>query len=233
MKVPENFSFYLSMNRECSERLMHRAQQIGAAELDVSLEREDIRMRKMVHEVMGEVHRMKAFVRLSSLKSRVLFGFLKPRHGIGEHICDHFARRNAGMIVVLGNGNESWISLFQNGIFWRDRGSGLNESLDRLRSALQDDSHSNCCSDSNGFGSQEYADARIYETDDDDKSSQNAIMHEINAECLWQTYYDSQYCIERKNKTTFRSRMPRRDQEAAGLRLVQNKKNATLDEFLK
>lgn len=223
------------MNTECNERLIHRAGQINAAELEVSLKREDIQMRKMVHEVMGEVHRMKAFVRLSSLKCRVLFGFLKPRHDIGEHICDHFARRNAGMIVVLGNGNESWISLFQNDKFWRDRGCGLNESLDRLRSALQDGCHSDSdsYSDDNGISYQERTDSRISDTDDDDKSSQNAIMREINAECLWQTYYDSQYCTERKNKTLFSSRMPRRDQEAAGLRLVQNKKNATLDEFLK
>ena len=41
---------------------------------------------------------------------------------------------------------------------------------------------------------------------------------------LWQVYYDSQYCPERKNLAAFHSRMPRRDQEAAGLRLVQNKK---------
>lgn len=218
------------MNSECTDRLMNRARQIGSAELEVSLKREDVQMRKMVHEVMGEVHRMKAFVRLSSLKSRVLFGFLKPRHKIGEHICDHFARRNAGMIVLLGNGNESWISLFQSksGRFFRDRGSGLNESLKRLKSALQDGSHS----ESSGINSQECTYAKI---DNAIKggSCQRASRDEISSESLWQAYYDSQYCKERKNITVFRSRMPRKDQEAAGLRLVQNRKNATLDEFLK
>jgi hypothetical protein len=49
---------------------------------------------------------------------------------------------------------------------------------------------------------------------------------------LWQIYYDSQYCPERKNLAAFKRNMPRRDQEAAGLRLVQNRKNATLDDFI-
>jgi hypothetical protein len=54
----------------------------------------------------------------------------------------------------------------------------------------------------------------------------------LNLDDLWQVYYDSQYCPERKNLAVFHSRMPRRDQEAAGLRLVQNKKEITLEDFL-
>ena len=49
---------------------------------------------------------------------------------------------------------------------------------------------------------------------------------------LWQVYYDSQYCPERKNLKSFRQRMPKRDQNAAGLRLIQNKIDATLEDFL-
>ena len=56
-------------------------------------------------------------------------------------------------------------------------------------------------------------------------------MSSLNLDDLWQVYYDSQYCPERKNLPVFRQRMPRRDQEAAGLRLVQNKKEITLDYF--
>jgi hypothetical protein len=51
-------------------------------------------------------------------------------------------------------------------------------------------------------------------------------------EDLWQAYYDSQYCPERKNLAAFKKNMPRRDQVAAGLRLVQNRRNATLDDFI-
>ena len=109
---------------------------LTAGDVEVSQHLEVARIKKMVYAVMGEAHRMKAFVRLSFLGTSVLYGFFKPRHKIGEHICDHFARRNAGIIVVLGNGRESWISLFREGRIWRDHGRGMAETLERLKSAL-------------------------------------------------------------------------------------------------
>ena len=79
---------------------------------------------------------MLAFVRLKALGSQVLYGYLKPRHRIGEHVCDYFARRAPGIIVVLGNGSESWISLCRGDRIMRDHGKGMAETLERLRSAL-------------------------------------------------------------------------------------------------
>jgi len=196
LKIPDNFLYYLSLHEDCNERLLARAEDLTAGDVEVSPRPEVARIKRMVYAVMGEVHRMKAFVRLSFLGTSVLYGFFKPRHKIGEHICDHFARRNAGMIIVLGNGRESWISLCREGRVWRDHSGGMAEILEKLKSALH-------CSDD-----------------------------ESNVEGLWQVYYDSQYCPERKNQAAFRRHMPRRDQDAAGIRLVQNKKNATLGEFL-
>ena len=49
---------------------------------------------------------------------------------------------------------------------------------------------------------------------------------------LWQVYYDSQYCPERKNLKAFRQRMPKRDQNAVGLRVIQSEKGVTLEDFL-
>lgn len=195
MKIPEDFVYYLSLHEDCNERLLARAEDLTAGDVEVSLHTEVARIKRMVYAVMAESHRMKAFVRLSFLGTSVLYGYFKPRHKIGEHICDHLARRNAGIIVVLGNGSESWISIFREGRIWHDHGKGLNDSLERLKSALH-------CSEDGS-----------------------------NVEGLWQAYYDSQYCPERKNLAAFRRNMPRRDQEAAGLRLVQNRKNATLDSF--
>ena len=199
MKIPDDFLFYLSMHRECNERLLVRAKEIRAEELEVSLERDDIRIKKMVRDVLGEVHRMKAFVRLSTCCDLVLFGYLKSRHRIAELICDHLARRNAGIIVVLGNGSESWACLYRGSRIWRDHGTGLTQTLERLKAALPDDAVT--------------------------------CKPGPDPEALWQAYYDSQYCPERKNLLAYHKNMPRRDQDAAGLRLVQNKKNATLDDF--
>ena len=201
LKIPENFFYYLSLHEDCNERLLARAELLRAEEVDVCIHPDVARIKKMVYGVLGEAHRMKAFVRLQPLGTRVLYGFFKPRHKIGEHICDHFARRNAGIIVVLGNGRESWISLFREGRIWREHGQGLAETLEKLKSALH-------CSE------------------------EGCSEDRPNVEGLWQVYYDSQYCPERKNLAAFRRHMPRRDQEAAGLRLVQNKKNATLEDFL-
>ncbi|MHB8118713.1 MAG: DUF4130 domain-containing protein [Methanothrix sp.] len=201
MKIPEDFVYYLSMHEDCNERLLSRAEDLTAGDVEVSQHLEVARIKRMVYAVLGETHRMKAFVRLSYLGTSVLYGFFKPRHRIGVHICDHFARRNAGIIVVLGNGSESWISLFREGRIWQDHCQGLSESLERLKDALH---------------------GREGETD----------LQDQDVEGLWQIYYDSQYCPERKNPAAFRRHMPRRDQEAAGLRLMQNKKNATLEDFL-
>jgi len=154
----------------------------------------------MVYAVLGEIHRMKAFVRLKSLGPQVLYGYLKPRHRIGGHISDHFARRNPWIIVVLGNSSESWTSLCREDRIMHYHGKGTGETLERLRSALD------CPAD-----------------------GPNADNSSVDG--LWQVYYDSQYCPERKNLLAFRQRMPKRDQNAAGLRQIQNEKGVTLDDF--
>jgi probable DNA metabolism protein len=208
LRIPDNFHYYLSMHEECNERLLARAENLRAEEVEVSQDHEVVRIKKMVNAVLGEAHRMKAFVRLSSLGASVLCGFFKPRHKIGEHICDYFARRNAGMIIVLGNGRESWATLCREGIVWRDHGGGMAATLEKLKGALHCSQDGSSCDEA----SCDYKDPS-------------------GVEDLWQVYYDSQYCPERKNLAAFKRHMPRRDQEAAGLRLVQNRKNATLDDF--
>ena len=205
MRVPEDFHYYLSMHMECNERLLARARKFTHKDLEISADPEAVRLRKMVSAVMGEVHRMLAFVRLKPLGSQVLYGYLKPRHRIGEHVCEHFARRAPGIIAVLGNGSESWISLCREGRIMRDHGQGMNETLERLSSSLD------CPENGPDAG--------------------NPDVGDLDVDDLWQVYYDSQYCPEKKNLGVFRQRMPRRDQDAAGLRLVQNKKEVTLEDF--
>jgi len=210
LRIPDNFLYYLSMHEDCNERLLARAKNLRAGEVEVSQHLEDVRIKKMVYGVLGEVHRMKAFVRLTPLGTSILYGFFKPRHRIGENVCDHFACRNSGIIIVLGNGRESWVSLYREGRIWSDHGVGMAVVLERLKKALH-------CSE---------------DESDEDGLDGDRCNGQSSVESLWQVYYDSQYCPQRKNPAAFRRQMPRRDQEAAGLRLVQNKKNASLDDFL-
>jgi probable DNA metabolism protein len=200
LKIPDNFLYYLSLHEDCNERLLARAGNLTPEEVEVCIHPEVARIKRMVYAVLGETHRMKAFVRLQPLGDRVLYGFFKPRHKIEEHICDTLARRNAGIIVVLGNGSESWISLCGEGRICRNHSGGMAKTLEKLKSALHE-------------------------------SEDETYLRNLDVEGLWQVYYDSQYCPERKNLAAFRRQMPRRDQDSAGLRLVQNTKNVTLDSF--
>ncbi len=138
LRVPENFLIYLSAHRECNERLLALAESLSAEDLEVSVDPTALRLKRMVNSVMIEVHRGRGFVRLKPLGSRILYGYLKPRHRIGWHVSDHLALRNPGMMVVLGNGSESWTSLFSGGRILRHRGKGLTETLERLATAIDD-----------------------------------------------------------------------------------------------
>jgi hypothetical protein len=80
LKIPENFLYYLSLHEGCNERLLARAGRFRAEEVEVSLHPEDARIKKMALGVLGEMHKMKAFVRLSFLGTSALYGFFKPRH---------------------------------------------------------------------------------------------------------------------------------------------------------
>lgn len=212
MRMPNDYSRYLSMHEKSSERLLIRAESFTARELEVSSSPEAVSLRRMVYAVMGEVHRMKAFIRLQPMGDQVLWGYVKPRHRIGRHISEHFARRNPGTIIVLGNGSESWTAFFRQGRILRDRGRGLIETLDRLKAALK-------------------ISEKEKEADAEGADIAGLDANGLDADDIWQTYYDSQYCPERKNLQAFRQRMPARDQRSAGLRLVQKKKEMTLADF--
>jgi hypothetical protein len=225
MKVPDNFLHYLSAHANCNARLLARAEEFTAQDLEVLPNADAKRLRKMVFEVLGETHRLKAFVRLKPLGCAILHGYLKPRHKIAECVCDHFARRNPRTIIVLGNGLESWISLFCEGQIMHDHGSGLNETLEQLGSALHD------------VGSQGSKEGEREGEEEDRKRGWKEIRKGgwedgRDAESIWKAYYNSQYCPDRKNLHVFRQRMPRRDQESAGLRQQESKENVTLKDFL-
>jgi hypothetical protein len=224
MKVPDNFLYYLSAHADCNARLLARAEEFTARDLEVLSNADAKCLRKMVFEVLGETHRMKAFVRLKPLGGAILHGYLKPRHKIADRVCDHFARRNPRTIMVLGNGLESWISLFCEGRVMREHGAGLAETLEQLGSALRD------------VGSQGSNEGEEGGKEENRKNGPEEIRKEgrevdRDAESIWKAYYDSQYCPDRKNLRVFRQRMPRRDQESAGLRLLESKENVTLEDF--
>jgi probable DNA metabolism protein len=136
LRVPKDFLFYLSAHEGCTERLLARALDLTAEDVEISPDPEIIQVRKMVYSVQMEIHRMKGFVRLKTIGAHVLCGYLKPSNRIGGYIAEHFARRNPGIIVVLGNGGESWISLFLDGKIINLHNGSIARSLEEIKSAL-------------------------------------------------------------------------------------------------
>jgi hypothetical protein len=108
MRVPEDFLRCLLAHRSCSDAILRRARQMTAEEVECSPHPEAVRIRRMVKSVLAECHRMRGFVRLKPLGAFVLYGRLKPRHRIGGHVCDFFARRAPKTMILLGKSIESW-----------------------------------------------------------------------------------------------------------------------------
>jgi hypothetical protein len=136
LRIPRNFIFYLSAHERCTEKLLFRAKMRTAEELDVSSDPDAIRIRRMVGSVQREINRMKGLIRLKSLGPHILYGYLKPRHRIGGYVCDLLAKRSDDTIIILGNIQESWVSLCRNGRIMRCSGKGLSRTLDDISSEL-------------------------------------------------------------------------------------------------
>jgi probable DNA metabolism protein len=195
MRVPQNFSLYLTLHESCTLKILKDAEGLQAEHLELAADPKLVRIRKMVYSVLSELHRMKGFVRLKPLGSHILYGYIKPRHDVALMLCDYFARRNQGIIVALGNNSRGWISLCLKGEITHQSGRSLGETLKVLSDRAE--------------SGEEYS----------------------KVEEIWDVYYRSQYCPERRNLRAFGQRMPEKALRSAGLSLEKNKNGTTLDDF--
>jgi len=137
VKIPPNFAYYLSMHEKCSEQLLCMANRLSAEDVELCTNPQAVQIRKMVSSVRMEIHRMQGFVKLKPLAPWILYGYLKPRHKTGSHICRHLSKRSPLTIIVLGNVLESWISLLSKGRIFQAEGRGLNQSLQELKDLVE------------------------------------------------------------------------------------------------
>lgn len=136
LRTPKKFILYLSAHERCTEKLLFQAKVLRAEEIDISTDPGIIRIRSMVRSVLNEINRLKGFTRLKPFGPHILYGYLKPQHRIGAYICDLFATKFNNTIIILGNSNESWISLCLDGRTLRCAGKGLDKSLNEIKLAL-------------------------------------------------------------------------------------------------
>ena len=195
MHAPKKFLHYLEMHKDCNTSIINRAMGLAYEELDVSANMENIRIKKMVNSVLAEIHLMRGFVRLKPVGERVLYGYLKPQHDIGEIVCYFLSKRFPNTVVILGNNSRTWISVYDGKRSYKKEGGALTRTVEDLRELMEMDGE------------------------------------EVEVENLWETYYWSQYCDDRRNIKYYKANMPKKYQDAAGIKVARNTGRITLDDF--
>ena len=194
MHAPKEFLRYLALNKDCNISVMNRASILSYEELDVSTDKENIRIKKMVNSVLAEIHLMRGFVRLKPVGERILYGYLKPQHDIGEIVCYFLSKRFPNTVVILGNNARSWTSIYDGKRSYKKEGGALTRAVEDLRELMDNE-------------------------------------EEVEVENLWETYYWSQYCDDRRNIKYYKANMPKKYQDAAGIKVARNTGRITLDDF--
>ncbi len=126
----------LKANKDSNRSDLKLAKKIDEERLHKAKEEDIIRMRKLIREVGREIHKMKGFVRLKHIGKKLKFGYIKPEHEIGEMVTEWFANRFPGIIIVLGNEKESWISIKAEEKFETEKSGSLENTVKQLSDHL-------------------------------------------------------------------------------------------------
>ncbi|MBN1785667.1 MAG: DUF4130 domain-containing protein [Candidatus Methanofastidiosa archaeon] len=131
--IRNNYLKYLSCHCSCTEALYDFASKLSPKEIENARSAKVSSIRSMVSSVQSEIHKMRGYVRLAPVDEIVLYGYLRPKHRIGEQVANIFAHRYPKTIIVLGNANNSWVSLYTaEGLYHMSSGP-LDEVVEKLR----------------------------------------------------------------------------------------------------
>ena len=127
----------LEANENTERKDIRLAKKIDDEKLETAKEEDVIRIRKLIRETGREIHMMKGFVRFKQLGDKVKCGYMKPEHNVGFMVTDWFAERFPSDIIVLGNEEESWVSIYTEKGVSNEKGDCLDKTLKRLKKHLQ------------------------------------------------------------------------------------------------
>ncbi|MHC1598304.1 MAG: DUF4130 domain-containing protein [Candidatus Methanofastidiosia archaeon] len=144
MKTPINYIKYLKRHNKCAREILAIANERSAKEIELATDRAGVRIRSMVSVVRMEIHKLRGFVRLTQLGECVLYGYLNPRHDIGDVVTEVLAYRYPHHIIILGNTYRSWAALYNAEGFYHTSNGSLESTLDHIRSFIREDG--NCVS---------------------------------------------------------------------------------------
>ncbi|MFP4001933.1 MAG: DUF4130 domain-containing protein [Thermoplasmata archaeon] len=126
----------LKANEKTERKDVHLAQKIDNEHLETAKKIDIIRIRKLIRETGREIHMMKGFVRFKQLCGKVKCGYMKPKHKVGFMVADWFAKRFPGDVIVLGNEERSWVSIYTERGISREESEGIENTLDELEEHL-------------------------------------------------------------------------------------------------
>ena len=217
MRTPDNFVELLARHKTSDRRLIEYAKKLTPLEIETSTDPKVLRMRRMIYAVLGEIHRMRGFVRLAPLGRRVLWGRMSPEHEIGFYVADFFAKRFPGTMIVLGDERRSWASLLTETGYLRSRGGGVGSAFEELGRLM------NAEADEGG------------EEEEEDRAEAGAKAEgevEAGVTRLWEVYYQSQDQPRKDGRRPFGGRISKRSLKSAGMETERGRGNRRLGEFI-
>ncbi|MCC7568968.1 MAG: DUF4130 domain-containing protein [Candidatus Methanofastidiosa archaeon] len=140
MTIPYNFFQYLLRHDQCTPKLAAYARGRKAEDIEFAIDGRDASIRRMVASVRKEVHMLRGFVRLTAYGAYASYGYLKPRHDVGELVAELLARRYPHTVIILGNAYHSWMCLYGTEGVVQTEGPALASVLASLRDMLGCDS---------------------------------------------------------------------------------------------
>ena len=138
MKTPENFMEYLAAHRDCSDEILDYARMLTADDVEYSMEPKAAKIRRMVSAVVGEMHKMRGFVRLIPLSDTVSYGFMEPEHDIGKWVAASLAHRFPKTQIVVGNHEHTWSAQYSDCGLIYSKGPGIMEKIEELKMEYKD-----------------------------------------------------------------------------------------------
>ncbi|MFO8110228.1 MAG: DUF4130 domain-containing protein [Thermoplasmata archaeon] len=111
MTISQKDMKFLKANDNVTQGDIELAKKIDKGDLHTATDENLLRIRHLIREVGRELHSMKGFVRFKHAGKKLKYGYMKPEHEIGSMISGWFANRFPGVVIVLGNKKESWVSI--------------------------------------------------------------------------------------------------------------------------
>ena len=136
MTLPDRDIELLKANHDVRQTDIELAEKIDKDDLHTTTDEELLRVRDLIKEVGREIHKMKGFVRFKQVGKKLKYGYMKLENHIGFMVSEWFADRFPGIVIVLGNEKESWVSIRTEKGVESEKSGDLKSTVEKLAEML-------------------------------------------------------------------------------------------------